>query len=260
MSYAAKYCSAFYGPFREAADSAPEFGDRRTHQMDPANVEEALREVELDIEEGADIVMVKPAMTYLDVIARVKAEFGMPTAAITSAANTRCSRRRRATAGSTGRADDRDPDRDQPRGRRHHHHLLRAGGRTTASTLIGSRKIHGVQRVHGFTGFRRFTRFRVQGFRLRTNSITAVMTRGPAFSASSLWSAPSTITRRFGSSASLEQATALGCGNDGVARPRNHEQRASDTRDALKRRIAIPQQPPGLAGLDSGAAPCLRTT
>ena len=81
MSYAAKYCSAFYGPFREAADSAPAFGDRRSHQMDPANVEEALREVELDIEEGADIVMVKPAMTYLDVIARVKSEFGLPTAA-----------------------------------------------------------------------------------------------------------------------------------------------------------------------------------
>ena len=81
MSYAAKYCSAFYGPFREAADSAPAFGDRRSHQMDPANVEEALREVELDVEEGADIVMVKPAMTYLDVIARVKAEFGLPTAA-----------------------------------------------------------------------------------------------------------------------------------------------------------------------------------
>ena len=81
MSYAAKYCSGFYGPFREAADSTPQFGDRRTHQMDPANVEEALREVALDLEEGADIVMVKPAMTYLDVIARVKAEFGMPTAA-----------------------------------------------------------------------------------------------------------------------------------------------------------------------------------
>ena len=81
MSYAAKYCSAFYGPFREAADSAPAFGDRRSHQMDPANAEEALREVELDVEEGADIVMVKPAMTYLDVIARVKSEFGLPTAA-----------------------------------------------------------------------------------------------------------------------------------------------------------------------------------
>ena len=81
MSYAAKYCSAFYGPFREAADSAPAFGDRRSHQMDPANVEEALREVALDIEEGADIVMVKPALAYLDVIARVKDTFALPTAA-----------------------------------------------------------------------------------------------------------------------------------------------------------------------------------
>jgi porphobilinogen synthase len=81
MSYAAKYCSAFYGPFREAADSAPSFGDRRSHQMDPANVDEALREVGLDVEEGADIVLVKPALAYLDVIARVKAEFGLPTAA-----------------------------------------------------------------------------------------------------------------------------------------------------------------------------------
>ena len=81
MSYAAKYCSAFYGPFRDAAGSAPKFGDRRSHQMDPANVEEALREVEQDLEEGADIVMVKPALAYLDVIARVKDTFGGPTAA-----------------------------------------------------------------------------------------------------------------------------------------------------------------------------------
>ena len=81
MSYAAKYCSAFYGPFRDAAGSTPAFGDRRSHQMDPANVEEALREVAQDIEEGADIIMVKPALTYLDVIAKVKAEFGYPTAA-----------------------------------------------------------------------------------------------------------------------------------------------------------------------------------
>jgi porphobilinogen synthase len=81
MSYAAKYCSAFYGPFREAADSAPAFGDRRSHQMDPANVDEALREVRLDLDEGADIVMVKPALPYLDVISRVKTEFGVPTAA-----------------------------------------------------------------------------------------------------------------------------------------------------------------------------------
>jgi porphobilinogen synthase len=81
MSYAAKYCSAFYGPFREAAASAPKFGDRRSHQMDPANAQEALREVEQDIQEGADIVMVKPAVPYLDVITRVKDAFGYPTAA-----------------------------------------------------------------------------------------------------------------------------------------------------------------------------------
>jgi porphobilinogen synthase len=81
LSYAAKYCSGFYGPFREAAESAPRFGDRRTHQMDPANVEEALREVAQDIEEGADMIMVKPALPYLDVVRRVKEEFGYPTAA-----------------------------------------------------------------------------------------------------------------------------------------------------------------------------------
>jgi porphobilinogen synthase len=81
MSYAAKYCSAFYGPFRDAAGSTPQFGDRRSHQMDPANAAEALREVEQDIAEGADIVMVKPAMAYLDIIARVKDVFNYPTAA-----------------------------------------------------------------------------------------------------------------------------------------------------------------------------------
>jgi porphobilinogen synthase len=81
MSYAAKYCSAFYGPFRDAADSTPQFGDRRSHQMDPANVNEALREVETDLAEGADIVIVKPALTYLDVISNVKARFSQPTAA-----------------------------------------------------------------------------------------------------------------------------------------------------------------------------------
>jgi porphobilinogen synthase len=80
MSYAAKYCSAFYGPFRDAAGSAPKFGDRRSHQMDPANALEALREVAEDIQEGADIVMVKPAVPYLDVIRRVKDTFGYPTA------------------------------------------------------------------------------------------------------------------------------------------------------------------------------------
>ena len=81
MAYSAKYASAFYGPFREAAESAPQFGDRRSYQMDPANSDEALREVGLDLEEGADIVMVKPALPYLDIIWRVKQEFGGPVAA-----------------------------------------------------------------------------------------------------------------------------------------------------------------------------------
>jgi porphobilinogen synthase len=81
MAYAAKYASGFYGPFREAAESTPQFGDRRAYQMDPANTDEALREVALDIEEGADIVMVKPALAYLDVIYRVKEKFGYPVAA-----------------------------------------------------------------------------------------------------------------------------------------------------------------------------------
>jgi porphobilinogen synthase len=81
MSYAAKYASHFYGPFREAADCAPQSGDRRSYQMDPANTDEALREIALDIEEGADIVMVKPALAYLDIIYRVKHQFGHPLAA-----------------------------------------------------------------------------------------------------------------------------------------------------------------------------------
>lgn len=81
MSYAAKFASAFYGPFREAAESTPHFGDRRSYQMDAANGNEALREVALDIQEGADIVMVKPALAYLDILYRVKMEFGLPTAA-----------------------------------------------------------------------------------------------------------------------------------------------------------------------------------
>ena len=81
MSYAVKYASGFYGPFRDAADSAPAFGDRRSHQMDIANSDEALREAEADVEEGADIIMVKPAGPYLDVLYRVKQKFGLPTAA-----------------------------------------------------------------------------------------------------------------------------------------------------------------------------------
>ncbi len=81
MSYAAKYCSAFYGPFREAAESSPKFGDRRTYQMDPANSQEAIREATMDVEEGADIIMVKPALPYLDIIARIREEIDLPIAA-----------------------------------------------------------------------------------------------------------------------------------------------------------------------------------
>ena len=81
MSYAAKYCSAYYGPFREAADSAPQFGDRRTYQMDPANAVEAIREASMDVEEGADIIMVKPALPYLDIICRIREEIDLPVAA-----------------------------------------------------------------------------------------------------------------------------------------------------------------------------------
>ena len=81
LSYAAKYASGFYGPFREAADSAPQFGDRRGYQMDPANAREALREVRLDVEEGADMVMVKPALAYLDVIRAVRESCDVPVAA-----------------------------------------------------------------------------------------------------------------------------------------------------------------------------------
>jgi porphobilinogen synthase len=81
MSYSAKYCSAYYGPFREAADSAPKFGDRKTYQMDPANALEAIREVTMDIEEGADIIMIKPALPYLDIICRIRDEIDLPVAA-----------------------------------------------------------------------------------------------------------------------------------------------------------------------------------
>ena len=81
LSYAAKYCSAYYGPFRQAADSAPKFGDRRTYQMDPANSLEAIREATLDVEEGADIIMVKPALPYLDIICRIREEIDLPLAA-----------------------------------------------------------------------------------------------------------------------------------------------------------------------------------
>ena len=101
LSYAAKYASAFYGPFREAADSAPQFGDRRGYQMDPANVREALREVRLDVEEGADIVMVKPALPYLDVIRAVPRAFDRPVAAYNVSGEYAMVKAAAARAGST---------------------------------------------------------------------------------------------------------------------------------------------------------------
>jgi porphobilinogen synthase len=103
MAYSAKYASAFYGPFRDAVGSAGNLGkgNKYTYQMDPANSNEALREVALDLDEGADMVMVKPGMPYLDVVRRVKDDFGVPTFATRSAASTRCSRPPRRTAGWT---------------------------------------------------------------------------------------------------------------------------------------------------------------
>ena len=92
MAYSAKYASAYYGPFREAAGSTPQFGDRKTYQMDPANGDEALRETLQDIEEGADIVMVKPALAYMDIIRRVKDQFNYPVAAYNVSGNTQWSR------------------------------------------------------------------------------------------------------------------------------------------------------------------------
>ena len=134
IAYSAKFASSFYGPFREAAESTPAFGDRRGYQMDPANAREAVREATLDVDEGADVVMVKPALPYLDVIARVREAVPVPVAAynvsgeyaaIKAAARARLARRARRGAG--------DADRDQARGRRHHRHLPRQGGGGVAS-------------------------------------------------------------------------------------------------------------------------------
>ena len=134
MAYAAKYASAFYGPFREAADSAPQFGDRRSYQMDPPNVREALREIEADIQEGADIVMVKPALAYMDVIAKGAGAL-RPSAG-------RLQRQRRVRDGQGGRPRGLDrraahhhgvTHRYQARRRRSHHHLPRQRGRALAA-------------------------------------------------------------------------------------------------------------------------------
>ena len=133
VSYAAKYASAFYGPFREAAGSAPAFGDRRTYQMDPANGREALKEVAADLDEGADIVMVKPALAYLDVVWRVKERFDVPVAAYNVSGEYAMVR----AAGQRGWIDEtRDDhgvaDLHHASRRRHHPHLLCEGGGATA--------------------------------------------------------------------------------------------------------------------------------
>ena len=127
MAYAAKYWSVFYGPFREAADSAPKFGDRQSYQMDPANADEAMREVAQDIEEGADIVMVKPALPYLDVLSRVKTRVQVPDGRVSGERRVRDDQGRRAQRlDRRAPRDDRNADVHPPRRRRHHHHLLRA--------------------------------------------------------------------------------------------------------------------------------------
>ena len=133
MAYSAKYASAFYGPFREAAESAPQFGDRRSYQMDPANGAEAMREIALDLDEGADIVMVKPALPYLDVISRARTEFGVPLAAYSVSGEYAMIK----AAGQLGWLDEERAmmeaaDR-HPAGRgRHRHHVLRQGRRARA--------------------------------------------------------------------------------------------------------------------------------
>ena len=133
LAYAAKFASVFYGPFREAAESTPQFGDRRSYQMDPANGREAMREIELDLEEGADMIMVKPAMPYLDLIRQARDRFDVPLGAyqvsgeysmIMAAAQNGWIDR--------GAGDGGEPDVDPARGRGHYPHVLReADGATT---------------------------------------------------------------------------------------------------------------------------------
>ena len=141
LSYAAKYASAYYGPFREAADSAPQFGDRRGYQMDPANAREALREVRLDLEEGADMVMVKPALAYLDVIRAVREAVDVPVAAynvsgeyamVKAAAGARLDRR--------GAHREGDARVHRARGGGHHPHVPREGLRALDEVAHSSRR------------------------------------------------------------------------------------------------------------------------
>ena len=143
VAYSAKFASAFYGPFREAADSAPAFGDRRSYQMDPANADEAVREALLDVEEGADMVMVKPALPYLDVIRRVKDATRVPVAAY-NVSGEYAMVKAAAAAGYLDERGDRarDAHRDPPRRRRHRDHLPREGRGPMAQPIakVRSRK------------------------------------------------------------------------------------------------------------------------
>ena len=136
LSYAAKFASAFYGPFREAADSTPQFGDRRSYQMDGANLREAMREIELDVQEGADMIMVKPAMPYLDVIAAARERFDLPSGRISSFRRVRHDRSRREK-----QLDRPRPSHDGVVGldpacrSQHHSYLLRQGRGQTAGLI-----------------------------------------------------------------------------------------------------------------------------
>src|SRR3954465_14961536 len=145
LAYSAKFAPAFYGPFREAADSTPQFGDRRGYQMDPANGDEALREVLLDVQEGADVVMVKPALPYLDIVRRVKETTRMPVAAYNVSGEDAMveAAAARGDSGLNRRAHGRPRGAhvDPPRRGRHHHHLPRQGRCPMASDLSATPKV-----------------------------------------------------------------------------------------------------------------------
>ena len=150
MAYAAKYASAFYGPFRDAVGSTATLtGDKRTYQMDPANSDEALREVGLDIAEGADMVMVKPGMPYLDIVRRVKDSFGVPTFAYQVSGRVRDADGRRPERLARRRqGDDGKPARLQARRRRRHPHLLRPACRAAAEGRISLVRASGLLVLH----------------------------------------------------------------------------------------------------------------
>ena len=133
MGYSAKYASSFYGPFREAAGSAPAFGDRKGYQMSPANSREAMREIDSDVREGADIIMVKPALAYLDVIGKARSRYDVPLAAYSVSGEYSMIKAasREGLAGREGRGDG-GGDLDKEGGRGHHHHLLRRAARGLA--------------------------------------------------------------------------------------------------------------------------------